>query len=113
MTNKYLDQLTTLLKTVSQKLFTAHNLQFKNVFGAVGGYVNGKIFTSCGNFGLALRLPQDTINLLLKNKKAKHFKYFPNGHIKKEYVVLSKEIIENKKLLKKLIVESIEYMSNK
>jgi hypothetical protein len=30
-------------------------LEFKSVFGAVGGYVDGKIFVSCGKFGVALK----------------------------------------------------------
>jgi len=36
-------------------------LEFKNFFGAVTGYVDGHIFVSCGKFGVALRLPPDTL----------------------------------------------------
>lgn len=110
MENKYLNEITTLLKQTRPKLSTTHQLEFKNVFGAVGGYINERIFISCGKFGIALRLPPDTLDSLFQEKEAKHLKYFPNGHIKKEYAVLSKRTIGNKRRLKKLVDESIKYV---
>jgi len=110
MENKYLNKITALLKQARPKLSTTHQLEFKNVFGAVGGYVNGKIFVSYGKFGAAFRLPPDTLDTLFQEKEAKHLKYFPNGHIKKEYAVLSKRILENKHQLKRLIDKSIKYV---
>ena len=109
MENKYLNKITTLLKQARPKLSNTHELEFKNVFGAVGGYVNGKIFISCGKFGVALRLPPDTLDTLFQEKEAKHLKYFPNGHVKKEYAVLSRQIVENRKRLNKLVDASIKY----
>jgi len=110
MENKYLNEITTLLKQARPKLSTTHQLEFKNVFGAVGGYVNGKIFISCGKFGVALRLPPDALDNLFQKKEAKHLKYFPNGHIKKEYAVLSKQMLGNKRHLKKLVDASIRFV---
>ena len=110
MENKHLNKITILLKQVRPKLSTTHKLEFKNVFGAVGGYVNGKIFISYGKFGVALRLPTDTLATLFQEKEAKRLKYFPNGHIKKEYAVLSKRILKNEEQLKKLVDKSIKYM---
>lgn len=110
MENKYLNKITTLLKQARPKLSTTHQLEFKNVFGAVGGYVNGRIFISCRKFGIALRLPSDTLDTLFQAREAKHLKYFPNGHVKKEYAVLSIRILENKQRLKKLVDESIKYV---
>ena len=37
--------------------FAGRALEFKPYFGAVAGYVDGRIFVSHGNFGLALELP--------------------------------------------------------
>lgn len=96
-----------LLKQVSPRLSTTYRLEFKNVFGAVGGYVNGKIFISCGKFGVALRLPPETLGKLFEEKDVKHLKYFPKGHIKKEYAVLPKRVLENKSQFKKLLDRSI------
>ena len=107
--NKYSKKITTLLEQVRPKLSTTHRLEFKNVFGAVGGYVNGRIFVSCGKFGVALRLPSQTLESLFNEKVVKHLKYFPNGHVKKEYAVLPKLIIEDSHKFKKLLDRSIEY----
>src|SRR3989344_8375231 len=110
MENLYLNEIRILLKQARPKLSTTHRLEFKNVFGAVGGYVNGKIFVSYGKFGVALRLPPDTLDMLFQEKEAKHLKYFPSGHVKKEYAVLSKRMLENKHQLKKFVDESIKYV---
>ena len=111
MQNKYFERITKLLEQVRPKLATTHRLEFKNVFGAVGVYVNGRIFVSCGKFGVALRLPPQTLESLFNEKIAKHLKYFPNGHVKKEYAVLPKRIIEDSHKFKKLLDKSIEYTS--
>jgi|SRR3989338_2702533 len=113
MKNQYFEEITKTLKQVYPNLASAYRLEFKNVFGAVGGYVNGCIFISCGKFGVALRLPPEALNKLFKEKDAKHLKYFPQGHIKKEYAVLSKKILDDKHRLKKLVGESIKYTINK
>lgn len=110
MKNTYLEEITTLLTQTRPKLVATHRLEFKNVFGAVGGYVDGRIFVSCGKFGVALKLPLDTLDALFKDKKAKHLKYFPNGHVKKEYAVLSKQTLGNKRHLKKIVDESIKFV---
>ena len=112
MITNYLQKLEKLLKHVRPRLLIIHQLEFKNVFGAVAGYVEGHIFISCGKFGVALRLPPKVLELLFKEKDASHLKYFPNGHIKKEYAVLQKRILEDKKQFKTLLDESIKYASS-
>lgn len=103
-------EITTLLNKTNKKLFTTHKLKFKNVFGATGGYVNDKIFISYGTFGVALKLPKEVLNTLFLEKDIKHLKYFPKGHAKKEYAVLPKRVLKNKKRMKKLVDDSIKYM---
>jgi hypothetical protein len=103
MKNKYFDSLTELLKQASPTLETTHQLEFKNVFGAVAGCVNGQIFISCGRFGVALRLPSEALRDLFDEKGVKALKYFPKGHIKKEYAVLPRRIIEDRQRLRELL----------
>ena len=110
MQNKYLKRITKLLEQTSPKLTTKYHLEFKNVFGAVGGYVNGHIFISCGKFGVALRLPSKTLESLFNKKVAKHLKYFPKGHIKKEYAVLASQLTKDTHQFHQLIKESIQYV---
>ena len=107
MKDVYLKQLTKLLKQARPRLSSTRQLSFKNVFGAVAGYVNGRIFISCGTFGVALRLPPEMLDILFREKDVKHLKYFPKGHVKKEYAVLPKRILNNKARFKKLVDISI------
>ncbi len=109
--NQYFNQVTKILKQARPRLAMTHQLEFKNCFGAIAGYIDGHIFISCGKFGIALRLPPETLESLFDEKGVKHLKYFPNGHIKKEYAVLPQEIIENKQRFKELLDKSIKYAS--
>lgn len=107
----FIQQVTELLKQARPRLSMTHQLEFKNCFGAIAGYVDGHIFISCGKFGVALRLPPETLASLFDVKEVKQLKYFPSGHIKKEYAVLPQQIIENKQRFKELLDESIKYAS--
>ena len=109
MNNRNLDKITKLLEQVQPKLPNAHRVEFKNVFGAVGGYVDGRIFISCGKFGVALRLPSEILINLFQEQDVERLKYFPNGHIKKEYAVLPRRILEDIDRLRELVNESVRY----
>lgn len=109
MNDIYLNRLTTLLKHTRPRLARTHRLAFKNVFGAVGGYVNGRIFISCGTFGIALKLPPEILETLFKDKDVKPLKYFRKGHVKKEYAVLPQRILNNRHLFKKLLDKSMAW----
>ena len=110
MKNKYFDKLIKLLKQANPKLYTTHGVEFKNVFGAVGGYVDGRIFISCGKFGIAPRLPSEILENLFQEKDVKRLKYFSKGHIKKEYAVLPNRILQDKNRLRKILNESVKYV---
>jgi len=110
--NPYRNQLESLLKKARPRLSSTHNLEFKPCFGAIAGYVNGEIFISCGKFGVALKLPAKTLAVLFLEDKAKPLKYFPKGHVKKEYDILPRHILEEPSKLKKLIDRSIKQSSN-
>ena len=109
MKNRYAGRITALLDQARPKLATAHQIDFKNVFGAVGGYVDGRIFISCGKFGLALRLPPQVLEVLFKEQGARRLRYFPKGHIKKEYAVIPGRILKDASEVGKLLDESVRY----
>jgi TfoX-like protein len=108
--NKYLDRITTLVSLARPKLSQTHDLEYKNCFGAVAGCIEGQIFISCGKFGVALKLPPKTIAKLSKESDVKPLKYFPKGHVKKDYAVLPRRILEDKSQFKKLIERSIRFV---
>lgn len=105
----YSAKLRDLLRRARPRLAASHRLEFKRCFGAVAGYVDGNIFASCGKFGVALRLPSQTLSELFREKDVLHLKYFPNGHVKKEYAIIPNRIIEDQGRFKTLIDNSIRY----
>ena len=109
--SEHLDRLTELLERVRPGLASTRALGFKNVFGAVAGYVNGAIFISSGRFGIALRLPPDTLGELFKEDGVQPLRYFEKGHVKKEYAVLPTFLLEDRRRLKELVDASIEYVT--
>lgn len=111
MKKEYLQKITKVLKYADPTLETAHRLEFKDVFGAVGGYVDEHIFMSCGKFGIALKLPPDTLKHLFDEKGVRKLIYFPKGHIKKDYAVLPERILKNRHALKELIRKSVDFVN--
>ena len=109
MNDSYLAELKGLLDRTIPRLASTDRLSFKGVFGAVGGYVDGNIFVSCGRFGVALRLPPAALDHLFKEDGVTHLRYFEKGHVKKEYAVLPTRILEDDVLLTKLVDESMRY----
>ena len=60
--------------------------------------------------GFAMKLPEEARNALLKQKGVKHLRYFPNGPIKKDYVILPKTMLTDMKTLRRWVRVSIEYV---
>ena len=109
MNTDYLNKVATLLNDARPDLPSVHKLEFRNCFGAVAGYVDGHIFISCGKFGVALRLPRETLGKLFQEKDVLHLKYLPKGHIKKEYAVLPKRILDDRASFKEFLDRSVQY----
>lgn len=110
MNAAYLKTLSEILAQVRPRLATTHGLRFGNCFGAVAGYANGNIFISCGRFGTALKLPSGTLKSLLAESGVRPLQYFPNGHVKKDYAVLSERILQDPVWLKKLVDQSLRFV---
>jgi len=109
MHDDYSTKLRDLLGQARPGLALRHRLEFKRCFGAVAGYVDGNIFVSCGKFGVALRLPSQTLSELFREEDVLRLRYFPNGHVKKEYAVIPNRIIEDQGRFNKLVDGSIKY----
>lgn len=81
----YKDKIKNIFKQSYPELLSRPDLAFKSFFGATAGYIDGQIFCSCGQFGFALKLPQIDREELYKIGGVP-LQYFPNGHVKKDYV---------------------------
>jgi hypothetical protein len=71
-------------------------VDFKNIFGAVGGFINGVIFVTREKFGVALRLPIVTLERLFKEDGGPPLRNFPGGHVKHQYTVLLERVLSVK-----------------
>ena len=112
MKNSYLDVLTELLKQADPGLASSGRLEFKNVFGAVAGYVEVKIFISCGKFGVALKLPSETLEELFEEEDVQRLRYFSKGYIKREYAVLPERMLNDEGLFSELLNKSVGYVND-
>ena len=111
MDAKYLGRISTLLHDARPRLGQTHDLEFKSFFGAVAAYLDGQLFASCGKFGVALKLPPRTLARMLEERGVRPLKYFPKGHVKRDYVVLPKRILEDRAVFKPLLDSSIRFIT--
>ena len=103
MAKEYLDELSALIdKTVSGR-FKNIRLECKHFFSGAALYANGKICISLTPVGFAIKLPEESRSILLKQKGTKPLRYFPEGPIKKDYVVLPKAILNDAKVLRQWV----------
>lgn len=111
MAQEYLKQLTELIEDL--ELDKNENLECKHFFSGAACWVDGKIFVSLtpAPGGLALKLPKKYRDKLIK-QGAKPLRYFAKAPIKKEYLVLTKKMVNNKSTLKQLLELSINYVSH-
>ncbi len=105
----YFSRLETLLEQSHPRLLVTHQLEFKNFFGAVTGYVDGHIFVSCGKFGVALRLPPEARAELFREEGVSLLRYFPKGHVKREYAVVPQRMMDDRGRFKRLVETSVKY----
>jgi TfoX/Sxy family transcriptional regulator of competence genes len=106
---KYLNTVKNLLRQTHPGLENDHELTFKACFGAVAAYVDDNIFATCGEFGVALKLPTNTVDHLLSDENATLLKYSANGRIKKNYVVIPPHLLVDRDGLGDLVVQSVQY----
>ena len=109
MAKEYLEKLSELMKRVTLGRFGKVKLEIKHFFSGAAVYANGKICMTLTPIGFAIKLPERSRNILMKQKGAKPLRYFPNGHIKKDYVILPKSMLNDMKTLRRWIKTSVEY----
>ena len=110
MAKEYLIQLSALMKEATARRFTDVDLECKHFFSGAAVYVNGKICMSLTPVGFALKLPEGAREKLKKEKRAKPLRYFPNGPIKKDYVVLPKRMVNDVKVLRHWVKICIDHV---
>ncbi len=96
------------LRSLLERLAAKDAIECKHFFSGAAAYANGRIFMTLTTVGLALKLPQDSRELLIGNG-ARPLRYFPKGPIKKDYVVVPKVLTDDEETLASWIRESIRF----
>lgn len=112
MAKEYLDKLTALIDKATSGTFKNINLECKHFFSGAALYANGKICISLTPVGFAIKLPEESRNALLKQRGTKPLRYFPEGPIKKDYVILPKTFLNDVKVLRHWIKLCIEHVAS-
>ncbi len=110
MVQQYLEQLTALMEeAISEKRLDVE-LECKHFFSGAAVYADGKICISLTPAGLAIKLPEQSRDTLMQHEGAGQLRYFPNGPIKKDYVVLPEAMLRDMRTVRCWIRASIEYV---
>jgi TfoX/Sxy family transcriptional regulator of competence genes len=109
MAKEYLERLSALIRQATSGRFKNAQLECKHFFSGAALYANGKICMSLTPVGFAIKLPEASRRIFMKQKGTKALRYFPEGPIKKDYVVLPKTMLNDIKVLRHWVKASIEY----
>lgn len=112
MAKQYLDKLTALIDKATSGTSKKIGLECKHFFSGAALYANGKICISLTPVGFAVKLQAESRNALLKQKGTKPLRYFPEGPIKKDYVILPNTILNDVKVLRRWVTLSIEHVAS-
>ena len=81
-------------------------IECKHFFSGAAAYADGRIFMTLTSVGLALKLPQES-QVILIGQGAKPLRYFPNGPIKKDYVIVPERMARDTAALAPWVTKSI------
>jgi TfoX/Sxy family transcriptional regulator of competence genes len=109
MAKEYLEQLTALIGQAASGGFKNVKLECKHFFSGAAVYADGRICMSLTPVGFAIKLPEASRRILMKQKGTKELRYFPEGPIKKDYVILPKTMLNDMKVLRRWVKVSFEY----
>ena len=108
MATAELEKLRSLLARLAANLNSKNQIESKHFFSGAAAYANGRIFMTLTSVGLALKLPPEARELLV-GSGATLLRYFPQGPIKKDYVVLPPTLADDDEALTPWIRESIRF----
>lgn len=102
------DALRSLLAAATSGLDRGIAIECKHFFSGAAAYANGRIFMTLTSVGLALKLPQES-QADLTRQGAKPLRYFPQGPIKKDYVVVPDGIARDADALAPWVIKSVRF----
>jgi TfoX/Sxy family transcriptional regulator of competence genes len=108
MAKEYLEKLSVLLEVLNIKNEIAGPIEVRHFFSGAALYVCNTICASWSPAGLAFKLEEQEASDLIKKGIAKPLKYFPEGHIKKGYVLFEELDEKTDSHLKEYFIKSAQ-----
>ncbi len=110
MSQAALEEMQDQLSAAVETLNLDGGLSFKAMFGGVSGYMEGRVFASLSNRGLALKLsPSDQTALLQQG--AQRLRYEPDAPESKQYIVVPGAMQTDAEALAVWVKRSAEYVA--
>ncbi len=111
MAKQYLEKLSELMTRATAGKLKNVDLECKHFFSGAAVYANGKICITLTPVGFAVKLPEESRNVLMRDNGTKQLRYFPKGPVKKDYVVLPEAMLKDTRTLRHWVEASIEYVT--
>jgi len=109
MAEPHLRELRSIVERACVMSEIAAEISCRHFFSGAAAYVDGHIFMTLTTVGLALKLPEDDRRMLF-GKGAKPLRYFAKAPVKKDYALLTPQLIADGGVLSDWISRSIEYV---
>ena len=107
MAEPYFSQLKQILEALN---ILEATLECKHFFSGAAMYANGNICASLGPAGFAVKLPENLRHGLIDEGKGEKFRFFPNGPVKHEYVLLNESVFQDEQAVHEILGESVSYI---
>ena len=105
----YLERLITIVREARPAKTPGVRLECKHFFSGAALYANDTICASLTPVGFAVKLSERSRADVLRERRGKPLRYFKNGPIKKQYVVLSRATAADWAGIRAFLRESIRY----
>jgi len=110
MAEPFFSQMSKLIEDIE---FPDMALECKHFFSGAALYANDKIMASLSPAGFAIKLPEDERLKLIQKGRGVEFHFFPDGPIKKEYVLLKESVIQDDEEFQEIFRKSVGYVIEK
>ncbi len=110
MANEAVEALKDRLLAAADSVAPDLEVEFKAMFGGACAYVRGRVFASLSNVGLALKLPPEAQEELLKQAGAKRLQYSEEDPPSRQYIVVPPVTLERLESLAEWVRRSVEHV---
>lgn len=111
MAESYVENLSAMIDRLELSVDKVGQLECRHFFSGAALYANGKICASLTPAGFGLKLPAEARMQLIETIDGTELRYFKNAPVKKDYVALSKRVLQDDEWLRSLLLNSIEFVT--